>query len=124
MGRSSAGAYAAARNTARLAVFIFLLGFAQPGLGRLISRLPSAAVLIQAFVCAQVVHFVTVIITVVLDKSHFLRHFSVAGALTVLIGASVILGEGFTPYPSQSRIVRRLHQGSLYLVSLIFLPIT
>jgi hypothetical protein len=63
-------AHAAARNTARLAVFILLLGFAPPGLSRLIVWLLSAVALIEAFVCAQVVHYVTVVITIVLDESH------------------------------------------------------
>ena len=119
LGWNSAGAHAAARNTARLAVFVFLIGFAQPGVSRLITWLPSAAALIEAFVCAQVVHFVTVIITVVLDKGHFLRHFSLAGLLTVVIGASAVLGTAFTAH-MQSRLLHVLHEVSLYVVFLIF----
>jgi hypothetical protein len=120
LGWNSAGAHSAARNTARLALFIFLLGFAQPGLSRLIVWLPTAAALIEAFVCAQAVHFATVVIMVLLDKTHFLRHFSVPGILIVVIGASAVLVAGFTARRTESRTVRVLHQFLLYVIFLIF----
>jgi hypothetical protein len=118
LGWNAAGAYASARNTARFSLIFFLAGFAQPGLVCLWQRMPSAATLIESFVCAHIVHFVTVINAVALDKTHFLRHFSVPGILTVFVGASVVLGAGFTA--RQTGALRFLHQVLLYLNFAIF----
>src|SRR5690242_11827563 len=53
------GAGSAARNTARLAALIFLSAFAAPGLRRWL-RFPEPALLIAAYVAAQMVHYAAV----------------------------------------------------------------
>jgi hypothetical protein len=60
-GWSLAAAPAAARSTARVAAVFFLLAFAAPGLGRFVSRLPSEAALIRAYLAAQAIHYCAVL---------------------------------------------------------------
>jgi len=45
----------------RLAICFFLAGFAAPGLRKWLAWYPEPAMLIQAFVAAQLVHFCSVI---------------------------------------------------------------
>jgi hypothetical protein len=119
LGWNSAAAHAAARNTARLALVFFLLGLAHPGLSSFLRNIPSATSWVLAFVCAQLVHFVTVIMTISLDKTHFLRHFSFAGMMVVLVGSSIVISAGYTA-TSTSKLVSVLHQVLLYVIFMIF----
>jgi hypothetical protein len=82
---------------------------------------PTAASLVKAFVAAQCVHFVAVIVTIALDNTHFLRHFSIGTVLTVGIGFSVVILAGLTATPRPSRLHNALHSISLYLIYPIFL---
>jgi hypothetical protein len=119
LGWNSAAGHAAARNTARFAVLLFLAAFSAPGLRRVVASLPSSIALVHSYVSAHVVHFVTVVIVVVLDKTHFLRQFSVPGLLTVAIGASVVIGAGLTA--SVTSIAKRvIHEFCMFAVFAIF----
>jgi hypothetical protein len=118
-GANSAGAGAAARNTARFAICFFLTGFAAPGLRNWLPRYPQSASLIQAFVAAQMVHFCSVIVF----QTKFAAKPLQVGApqiAVVLVGFSTVLVAGLTatPWP-QSRIRSGVHVVSLYFIWLI-----
>jgi hypothetical protein len=119
-GWSASGAHAAARNTARFSCLWFLVAFAAPGLAFLARGLPAGARLVQAFVAAHLVHFVTVAALIAaIERAHLAAKPGQAAAI-LLIGFSLVVGAGLTAIPRPSRLYSAVHQVTLYLIFLIF----
>ncbi len=121
-GWNAGSAHAAARYTARFSLLWFVVGFAAPGLARLVRRLPSETRLIQAFVGAHLVHFTVVgVLIAILEPAPFLQNPGRSAAI-VLLGLSIVLGAGLTATPREgSRLYSAVRKAILYLVFLIFL---
>jgi len=119
LGWNETGAGAATRDTARFAIVFFLLGFATPGLGKLISWWPEASVLLQTFVAAQFVHFGAVaLLHTVFAKGGF--HLGLPEVIVVLVGFSIVAGVGATATPRPGKRLRAIvHFVLLYLIFLI-----
>lgn len=120
-GWNAAVAHAAARNTARFSLIWLAVGFAAPGLVRFMRALPAETRLIQAFVCAHLVHFATVSLLLVMFERGRVAQNPVEMAATVLIGAGAVITAGLTATPRSSRIYAGIHRVTLYIVFLIFL---
>ena len=118
-GMNAEGAGAATRNTARFAICFFLAGFAAPGMRKWLPWYPQPAILIQAFVAAQMVHFCAVLAL----HTRFAAepfHLGAPQIAIVLVGFSIVAGAGLTAAPAaQSRISSYVHVVLLYLVWLI-----
>jgi hypothetical protein len=118
-GWNSAGAHAAARNSARFAAIWFLIAFAAPALVRLTYRLPSPPVFLGTWFAAHLVHFTSVaLLLAVFERGHLMQHPGRA-ALVVLIGAGVVFGTALTA-SSCSRVGVVIHNISLYAVFTLF----
>jgi hypothetical protein len=119
-GWNSAGAHAAARDTARFSCLWFLVAFSSPGLVRLLRGLPAGARLVQAFVAAHLVHFAVVAALIAsFERAHLTQKPGQAAAI-LLIGFSLVVGAGLTAMPRPSRLYSAAHQVTLYLIFLIF----
>jgi hypothetical protein len=118
-GWNEAGAGSATRNTARFAIAFFLLGFATPGVRRLVSGWPDAVILLQTFVAAQFVHFGAVaLLHTVFAKGGF--HLEFPQVIIVIVGFSIVAGVGWTATPIRGKRIRTLvHFVLLYLIFLI-----
>jgi hypothetical protein len=118
-GLNTEGAGATTRNTARFAICFFLAGFAAPGLRKWLRWYPDSAILIRAFVAAQMVHFCSVIAL----HTRFAPgplHLGTPQIAVVLAGFTIVLGAGLTATPrAQSRIYGAAHVVFLYLIWLI-----
>jgi hypothetical protein len=118
-GMNAEGAGTAARDTARFAICFFLAGFAAPGLRKWLHWYPDPAILIQAFVAAQMVHFCSVVAL----HTKFAAEPLQLGAPQIAIvvaGFSIVLGVGLTASPrTESRIYGVGHICFLYLIWLI-----
>ena len=118
-GLNTEGAGAATRYTARFAICFFLAGFAAPGLRKWLPWYPEPAVLIQAFVAAQMVHFCAVILLHTRFSAEPLQLGAPQIAI-VVVGSSIVLGVGLTAQPrAQSRVYSAARVVFLYLVWLI-----
>ena len=120
-GWTAIGAHVAARSTARISVLVFLVAFAQPGLARWVDSLPSYVALVHAFVAAHCVHFVTVLITLVLDATHHLRRAPASVMAVLTVGFLLVLVSGITVGLRERRSGRVMHGVAIYAVFAIFL---
>ena len=119
-GWGTDGAGAAARATARFAVWFFLAGFAAPGLRRWLHGYPEAAGWIQAFVAAQMVHFCAVI-ALHTKFASAPQHLSGPHAASIVAGFTVVLAAGIAVSArSQSTISRAVRVALLYILWLVF----
>lgn len=119
-GWNAEAAHVAARNTARFSMLWFVVGFAAPSLIRWIRGLPSEARLIQAFVAAHLVHFVSVaVLLATFESAHVSSHPAQVVAVA-LFGSALVVGLGLTATPRASRAYTVTHKILLYTVSLIF----
>lgn len=119
-GWNAAGAYAAARNTARFSSVWFMVAFAAPGLSRLVRGLPAAARLVQAFVAAHLVHFAVVAALIAsFERAHLVQK-PLASAAILVFGFSLVVGAGLTATARGSRYYIVLHTLTLYVLFLIF----
>jgi hypothetical protein len=116
-GWTLAGAGAAARNTARLSVLFFLVGFASPGLRRWIANLPGAAAFFYAFVAAHFVHFGAVLM---LHLGFGDGHVTLPQIVVVVGGVTITSLVALTAAPRpQSRPYKALHLFAIYTIFLI-----
>jgi hypothetical protein len=119
-GWNVAGAHAAARYTARFSLIWFTVGFAAPGLRRIVRSLPDETRLVQSFFAAHLVHFATVgLLLAMFERGRVVQNPIAVGA-TVLIGASAVIATGLTAMPRASRLYVGIHGVALYTVFLIF----
>jgi len=118
-GWNEAGAGAATRNTARLAITFFLLGFASPGLLNWIKGWPGPSILLHMFVAAQFVHFGAVALLHTMFAKGGLQ-VGIPQVIVVLVGFSMVAGMGWTATPEPEKRVRAaIHIMLLYLIFLI-----
>jgi hypothetical protein len=118
-GWNSAGAHAAARNSARFSAMWFVVAFAAPGLQQFIRGLPSAMTLLWAWFAAHLVHFASVAVLLsTFDRPHLAQHPGRA-VLVLLIGSGVVFGAALTA-SSHSPLYRVIHKLSLYAVFALF----
>lgn len=122
-GWNSLGTQAAARNTARFSMLWFLIGFASPGLARLVRlvrALPCQARLLQAFLPAHIVHFAAVAALLsTFGAAHIRQHPGQATAV-IVIGVTLAAVVGLMANPRPARWYTVLHSISMYAVFLIF----
>ena len=115
-GMNAEGAGAGTRVTARFAMCFFLAGFAAPGLRKWLAWNPEPAMLIQAFVAAQLVHFCSVIMLHTKFAAEPLR-LDAPQIVIVLVGFSIVVGAGLTAMLcTRSRIHGAAQAVSLYLI--------
>ena len=118
-GWDEAGAGAATRNTARLAITFFLLGFASPGLLKWIKGWPEPSILLHMFVAAQFVHFGAVALLHTVFAKGGLQ-LGISQVIVVLVGFSTVAGVGWTAIPQPGKRLRAaIHIVLLYLIFLI-----
>jgi hypothetical protein len=117
-GWDEAGAGAATRNTARLAITFFLLGFASPGLQKWIEGWPEPSILLHMFVAAQFVHFgMVALLHTVFAKGGL--QLGIPQVIVVLVGFSMVAGVGWTAIPHPGKRLRAaIHIVLLYLIFL------
>lgn len=120
LGWNSASAHAAARNTARFSMLSFAVGFAAPGLARLVRGLPEEARLIQAFLGAHIVHFAVVALVLMTFDAARVAQNPPHAAIVILVGLSLTLAAGLTATPRPSRLYSNGHAVALYAVFLLF----
>jgi len=118
-GMNAEGAGAGTRVTARLAICFFLAGFAAPGLRKWLAWYPEPAMLIQAFVAAQLIHFCSVIMLHTKFADGPLR-LDAPQVVIVLVGFSIVVGAGLTAtLCTRSRTHGAAQTVLLYLIWLI-----
>lgn len=119
-GWNSAGAHAAARNSARFAAIWFLVAFAAPALVRMTPRLPSPHLLLWAWFAAHLVHFASVaVLLATFERAHIAQHPG-QSTIVLLVGAGVVFGTALTAL-SHSRAGLVIHNISLYAVFTLFI---
>ena len=103
----------------RLAICFFLAGFAAPGLRKWLAWYPEPAMLIQAFVAAQLIHFCSVIMLHTKFADGPLR-LDAPQVVIVLVGFSIVVGAGLTAtLCTRSHIYGAAQIVLLYLIWLI-----
>jgi hypothetical protein len=120
-GWNEIGSHVAARSTARFAVVLFIVAFAQPGLARWIAVFPSYAAMVHTFVAAQCVHFVTVAIVLALDTTHHFSRDPGTALAVIVVGSILVIMTGVTAGHRGTRGMRFLHALFLYPVFAIFM---
>lgn len=120
LGWSAAGAHAATRNTARFSGICFAIAFASPALARFGRRFSAEATLILAFVAAQGIHFVAVIVLLsVFERAHVANHL-LQTAVVATVGFGVVLAASLTSQPRVGRWYSAMRAFALYAIFLIF----
>ncbi len=119
LGWNSIAAHAAARNTARVGLLLFILAFAQPELARFVTKLPSAIYLVHGFVGAMMVHFAVVAVTIAIDHNHHLRKLDLGAILIIVLGSTIVFASGLTA-AGKSRLARITHNVLLFFILGIF----
>ena len=115
-GWNKSGGGAAARNTARFAVLLFLCALASPGLRRW-TTFPESNKLVFAYCAAQMVHYAAVaLLHGVLSGKPF--ELGLPEIAVVLLGFSLTLVMATTA-ESTNRILTVLHKVTLYIVFFI-----
>lgn len=118
-GWDETGAGAATRNTARLAVAFFLLGFASPGLLKWVNGWPEQSILLHMFVGAQFVHFGAVVLLHTVFAKGGLQ-LGIPQVIIVLVGFLIVAGVGWAPVPQPGKSLRAaIHIVLLHLIFLI-----
>jgi hypothetical protein len=118
LGWNSAGAHAAARNTARFSALFCAAALASPAVFRIFHR-DRESQLILAFVAAHVVHFLTVAaLLVTFERAHIAERAAQSVAV-IAVGFSLTLGLGLaaTAVRPAAKAIRSI---TLYAASLIF----
>jgi hypothetical protein len=110
------GAGSAARNTARFAVLIFLFAFAAPGLRRWL-RFPEPALLIAAYVAAQMVHYAAVALLHTVFAKDPLQ-LGIPQIAIILLGFTLTMLMGLTA-SARNKSAIAIHKLTLYVVFLI-----
>lgn len=116
---NSAGAHAAARNTARFSALCCAAALTSPAVSR-IFRSQCESTLIYAFVAAHTVHFVTVAALLFTFEAAHLAERAAQSVAVIAAGSSLILGLALAASAARplGRAIRSL---TLYAASLIFL---
>ena len=115
------GGHVAARWTARCSALLFIVAFAQPGLARWFSAIPSYAAAVYTFMAAMGIHFVTVVIVLALDTTHHLRRDPKVGLAVVVIGSLNVILAGITARHRVTRAMRFVHALFMYALFAIFM---
>src|SRR5262249_32602369 len=114
-GWNKEGAHSAARSTARFSALWFMVGFAAPGLVRMVRALPAPVRMIQAFVAAHLVHFSAVMVVLAFTSEHVSQN-PVASAVAISVGFSLVAGAGLTAMPRASQLYTAIHRVTLYVI--------
>ena len=120
-GWNEAGAGAATRNTARLAIVFFLLGFSSPGLRKWIHGWPEPSIPLHMFVAAQFVHFGAVALLHTAFANGGLQ-LGIPQVIVVIAGFALVAGVGWTAIPDPGKRLRTaIHTVLLHLIFLFLL---